>query len=143
MKGDKKKEIIRAIKFTCFSLSAGVIQIGSFTLMNETLHWHYWVSYTISLVLSVVWNFTFNRKFTFKSANNVPKAMLKVFGYYAVFSPLSIYWTALLTEESYGIQLNEYLVLIGTMLINFVTEFLFDRFVVFGKSVDTAGKKHD
>lgn len=133
-----KTELIRTVKFVLFSISAGVIQIGSFTLLNELLHLHYWVAYLISLVLSVVWNFTLNRKFTFNSAANVPIAMLKVAGYYLVFTPLSTWWTAALTEPTYGIEWNEYLVLALTMLVNFVTEYLFDRFFVFGNSLDTA-----
>ena len=130
--------MLRTIKFVLFSISAGVIQIGSFTLMNELLPMPEWVSYLISLVLSVLWNFTLNRKFTFKSAANVPIAMLKVAGFYAVFTPLSTWWTAVLTESAYGICWNEYLVLAITMIINFVTEYLFDRFLVFGDSLDTA-----
>ncbi|MBO7377205.1 MAG: GtrA family protein, partial [Clostridia bacterium] len=89
MESKGKKEFVRTIKFLLFSISAGAIQIGSFTLMNEVWHLPSWVSYLIALVLSVLWNFTLNRKFTFKSANNVPIAMLKVAGYYAVFTPLS------------------------------------------------------
>lgn len=135
---EKKKEIIRTIKFTLFSISAGLIQTVSFTLLNELLHLEYWISYLIALILSVVWNFTLNRKFTFCSANNVPVAMLKVACYYAVFTPLSTWWTAVLTGAGFG--WNEYLVLAITMLSNFVTEYLFDRFVVFGKSIDTAKK---
>ncbi len=132
------KELLRTVKFTLFSVSAGIIQVVSFTLLNELLHWNYWVSYLISLVLSVLWNFTLNRKFTFHSAANVPVAMAKVAGFYALFTPLSTWWTALLTEPGYGIMWNEYLVLVLTMLVNFVSEYLFDRFFVFGKSIDTA-----
>lgn len=135
------KELIRTVKFVLFSISAGVIQIGSFTLLNELLHIDYWVSYLIALCLSVLWNFTLNRKFTFQSAANVPIAMLKVAGFYLVFTPLSTWWTAVLTEPAYGIMLNEYIVLAGTMLINFTTEYLFQRFWVFGKSLDTAKKE--
>lgn len=134
-----KKELIRTIKFVLFSASAGIIQVLSFTLMEEVLHLTHWLSYLVSLILSVLWNFTLNRKFTFYSANNVPIAMLKVAVFYAVFTPLSTWWTAVLTGE--GMGWNEYLVLAGTMLINFVTEYLYDRFVVFGKSIDTAVKK--
>lgn len=130
----KKKEALRGLKFTLFSLSAGIIQIGSFTLMNELLHWPYWVSYLIALVLSVIWNFTLNRKFTFKSANNVPKAMLLVLAYYCVFTPLSTLLEKYLTETC---GWNEYLVTVINMVINFVTEFLYDRFVVFRDSIDT------
>ena len=135
------KDFMRFLKFTAFSLSAGVIQILSFTLLNELAKLPYWTSYLIALVLSVIWNFTLNRKFTFKSANNIPLAMLKVALYYAVFTPLSTWWTAALTESSYGIMWNEYLVLILTMIVNFVTEFIFDRYIVFGKSIDTAVKE--
>ena len=134
---------MRSVKFVLFSISAGIIQVASFTIMDEVLHMSYWVAYLISLILSVLWNFTLNRKFTFKSANNVPIAMLKVAGYYLVFTPLSTWWTAVLTESAYGFMWNEYIVLAGTMLINFVTEFLFDRFVVFGKSIDSAVKEKE
>lgn len=135
---ETKKEIIRTIKFVVFSASAGIIQVLSFTLMEEVLHLEHWISYLVSLVLSVLWNFTLNRKFTFYSANNVPIAMLKIAAFYLVFTPLSTWWTAVLTGDKIG--WNEYLVLIITMLINFATEYLYDRFFVFGKSIDTAKK---
>jgi len=131
------KEFWRVVKFVLFSASAGLIQIGSFTLMNELFHWPYWICYLTALVLSVLWNFTLNRKFTFKSAANVPVAMLKVACYYAVFTPLSTLLVKYLTET---LGWNEYVVTILNMLINFVTEFLYQRFFVFGKSIDTAEK---
>lgn len=137
--GNTKKELLRTVKFVMFSISAGVIQVASFTLMEELMHLPHWVSYLVSLVLSVLWNFTLNRKFTFCSANNVPLAMLQVALFYLVFTPLSTWWTAVLTGPEMG--WNEYLVLASTMIINFVTEYLYDRFVVFGKSIDTAKKK--
>ncbi len=133
---DAKKEIIRTIKFILFSASAGVIQVLSFTVLEEVFHLIHWLSYLISLVLSVLWNFTLNRKFTFYSANNIPIAMMKVAVFYLVFTPLSTWWTAVLTGAK--IAWNEYLVLIITMIINFVTEYLYDRFFVFGNSIDTA-----
>ena len=133
-----KKEWLRTAKFVLFSLSAGIIQIPSCALLNEVLQIPYWVAYLVALCLSVLWNFTLNRKFTFQSAANVPIAMLKVAGFYLVFTPLSTWWSAVLTEPAYGLMWNEYVVLIGTMVINFVTEYLFQRFVVFGKSLDTA-----
>lgn len=134
---NQKKELMRTVKFVLCSISAGVIQAVSFTLLEEVLHLEHWLCNLIALVLSVLWNFTLNRKFTFCSANNVPIAMLKVAAFYAVFAPLSSWWTDALT----GIGWNEYLVFVGTMLINFVTEFLYQRFYVFGKSLDTAQKK--
>lgn len=135
---DKRKEFLRTVKFILFSISAGVIQAVSFTLFNELLHLKYWLSYLAALVLSVLWNFTLNRKFTFQSANNIPVAMLKVAAFYAVFTPLSTWWTAVLTD---GVGVNEYIVLVFTMLVNFVTEYLYQRFIVFGKSIDTAIKE--
>ena len=131
-----KKEWIRTAKFVLFSISAGLIQVAAFTVMEELLHVTHWVSYLTALTKSVLWNFTLNRKFTFHSASNVPIAMLKVAAFYLVFTPLSTWWTAVLTGAAVG--WNEYLVLLGTMLINFVTEYLYDRFFVFGKSIDTA-----
>ena len=135
---ESKKELLRTLKFVLFSISAGVIQILSCALLNEVMRIPYWVAYLVALCLSVLWNFTLNRKFTFQSAANVPVAMMKVALFYVVFTPLSTWWSAVLTEPAYGILWNEYVVLIGTMLINFVTEYLFQRFVVFGKSLDTA-----
>lgn len=132
----KKAEMIRFLKFVLFSISAGLIQIVSFTIMNEVVKMKYWPAYLIALTLSVVWNFTINRKFTFKSASNVPVAMAKVAAFYVVFTPLSTWWGNAL--DNLGV--NEYLILIGTMVINFVTEFLFQRFVVFRDSIDTAIK---
>lgn len=132
-----KKELIRIIKFTLFSISAGVIQLLSETLLLEVFGLKgnlAWIAYLIALVLSVLWNFTFNRKFTFQSANNVPIAMLKVACFYAVFTPLSTLWTHYFVVT---LNVNEYIVLIGTMLINFVTEFIYDKFVVFRNSIDT------
>lgn len=130
----KSREFFRAVKFTLFSLSAGIIQIGLFTLLNELLHWPYWLCYLLALVASVVWNFTLNRRFTFHSAANVPVAMLKVLAFYAVFTPLS---TAL--EWYLGDQLlwNEYLVTLINMGLNFVLEYLYQRYFVFAKSLDT------
>lgn len=136
-----RQEFLRTIKFTLFSISAGVIQILSFTLLNELLHLNAWIAHLISLVLSVLWNFTLNRKYTFKSVSNIPIAMLKVAAFYLVFTPLSTWWTAALTEPKYGICWNEYLVEAITMITNFVTEYLYQRFFVFRKSLDTAKNK--
>ena len=128
-----RREFWRAVKFTLFSISAGIIQIGSFELFTKAFGWPYWVSYLTSLVLSVLWNFTFNRRYTFRSDGNVPRAMLLVALFYAVFTPLSTWWGEALT----GIGWNEDLVMIGTMLINFVTEFLYQKLVVYRDSTDT------
>lgn len=135
----KKQEIINLIKFVLFSASAGIIQVVAFTLLNEFVFTFekgndYGWSYFIALVLSVLWNFTFNRKFTFKSTNNIPIAMALVFAYYCVFTPLSIWWGNVLTNIGW----NEYLVLILTMIINMATEFLWTRFVVYRNSINTA-----
>ena len=134
---NKKTELIRSLKFVLFSASAGVIQISTAALFKEVFKLVHWVCYLLSLILSVLWNFTLNRKFTFYSANNIPVAMMKVALFYVVFTPLSTWWTAVLTED---LAVNYYIVQVGTMLINFVTEYLYDRFVVFGKSIDTAKK---
>lgn len=131
------KNILQMIKFTLFSISAGVIQAGSFTVFNELFHWKYWPAYLVSLILSIVWNFTFNRRYTFKSAANVPVAMAKLFGFYAVFTPVSTYLGHL--AETAGV--NDYIILILTMLSNFVLEFLFCKFVVFRNQENTRVEK--
>lgn len=131
------KELFRAIKFTIISISAGIIQIGTFTLMYEVFKWIYWPSYLISLLLSVLWNFTINRKYTFKSANNVKVAMLLVLAFYAVFTPVS----TILGSLAEGSGVNGFIVEIVTMLSNFVLEFLYNRFVVYRNSCDTIETK--
>lgn len=135
----KNSNIWQIIKFTLFSISAGIIQTVSFTILNEFVFVfekgnEYGLSYFIALFLSVLWNFTFNRKYTFKAANNVPVAMMLVLAYYAVFTPLSIWWGVALTKLGW----NEYLVFAFTMIINFVTEFLYQKYVVFRNSVNSA-----
>lgn len=127
------KETLRAIKFTLFSISAGVIQIVSFTLLNELSPLSEHISYLIALVLSVLWNFTFNRRYTFQSAGNVPKAMALVALFYCAFTPLSTW----LEKTLVGAGWNAYVVTVMNMLINFVTEYLYDKFVVFRRDTDT------
>ncbi len=131
------KEFLRVVKFVLFSASAGVIQIGSFALLNEVAKLSYWPCYLISLILSILWNFTLNRKFTFKSAANIPIAMLKVACYYAVFTPVTTILGNYLVET---LLWNEYLVTAINMLLNITTEFLFQRFFVFNKNIDNAKK---
>ena len=132
---DNRKELMRTIKFVLFSLSAGVIQIISDVICNEVIQLDSWWSYLIALTLSVLWNFTLNRKFTFQSASNIPKAMALVAAFYVVFAPLSTWWTKALVQ---GQDWNEYVVLILTMTVNLVTEYLYQRYVVFRNSIDTA-----
>ena len=128
------KELVRAVKFTLVSISAGLIELGVFALLNETMHWPYWVSYLLALTLSVLWNFTINRNYTFRSAANVPVAMLKVAAFYAVFTPLSGWLEHWYTAE---LGWNEYIATIVNMLLNFITEFFYQRFFVFGNTIDT------
>lgn len=130
-------ETWRFLKFVLFSASAGIIEMGSFALLNELMDWPYWPSYLIALVLSVLWNFTLNRKFTFRSAANVPKAMLLVFAYYCVFTPATT-WLGSFLADTLG--WNEYLVTGINMLLNVSTEFLFQKFVVYRNQIDTAVK---
>ena len=146
----KKQNVLMAVKFAFCSAGAGIVQTVSFTALNELskrtevfdflpeklINNEYGLFYFIALFLSVLFNFTVNRNFTFKSAANVPVAMLKVFGFYCVFTPLSIWWGYALTSAGW----NEYLVLAFTMIVNMVTEFLFTRFVVYGNSINTAVK---
>ena len=155
---ETKKNIFQFVKFALFSCSAGVIQIGSFTLMNEVLLKtdfmqnlianneafgkimtnEYGPVYLVALTLSVIWNFTFNRKFTFKSAANIPVAMLKVFGFYLVFTPVSTILGNYFTGTFSTIPAIEYIVLVVTMACNMITEYLFCKFVVYRNQENTA-----
>lgn len=129
-----KKELWRSLKFLLVSISAGLIQIGVFTLLNELVHLDYWISYLIALVLSVLWNFTLNRRYTFQAANNIPIAMLKVALFYAIFTPASTWLEHYLTATCLW---NEYLVTAINMVLNFILEFFYQRFFVFRNSLDT------
>ena len=133
MEKTNKKEWVRVLKFVLFSASAGIIQIGSFTLLNEFTGWRYWPCYLISLLLSILWNFTFNRRFTFKSNANVTRAMLLVIAFYAVFTPVTTILGDWLAED---LLWNEYLVTGINMLLNLSLEYLYQRYVVYRNNVD-------
>lgn len=128
------KEFWRFVKFALFSASAGIIELGAFALLNELTGWSYWPCYLIALLLSILWNFTLNRKFTFRSVANVPVAMLKVLGFYAVFVPVTTLLGDYLADT---LHWNEYLVTGINMGLNFITEYLFQRYVVYGNSIDS------
>ena len=130
----KHKELLRTLKFVLFSISAGLIEIIAFSLLNELTGWSYWPCYLIALILSVLWNFTLNRRYTFQSASNVPVAMLKVFAFYCVFTPVSTIGGSYLADT---LHWNEYLVMALNMVCNLTLEFLYDRFYVFRDSIDT------
>ncbi len=132
----KKESVFQVIKFALFSASAGIIQAVSFAIFNEVFGWIYWPAYLTALILSIVWNFTLNRQYTFKSAVNVPIAMLKLFGFYAVFTPVSTYLGQLASA-----RVNEYIVLAVTMASNLILEFLFCKFVIYKNQENTLEKK--
>ena len=150
----KKENALQAIKFACFSASAGIIQVVSFTLLNELLpttdstnaiaQWffnsEYGGSYLVALTLSVLWNFTFNRKFTFKSAANIPVAMLKIFAFYCVFTPVSTILGEMVAQR-FTASYVEYIILAVTMATNMISEFLYCRFFVYKNSMNTLNDK--
>lgn len=132
----KKQQFLQLLKFTAFSLSAGIIQ---FLLQSTLFDWThvltYWQAYPIALTASVIWNFTFNRKFTFKASSNVPIAMVLV----VIYNLLIVVPFAILGEylvqlwgDAYGM-----LVTVLLLLFNFVTEFFWDKFVVFNDKLVT------
>ena len=133
MEKKNTKEWIRMLKFVLFSASAGIIQMGSFTLLNEFTGWRYWPCYLISLLLSILWNFTFNRRFTFKSDANITRSMLLVLAFYAVFTPATTILGEWLAE---GLHWNEYLVTAINMLLNLTLEYLYQRYVVYRNKID-------
>lgn len=135
-----KKELIRGIKFTLFSISAGVIEIVLFEILDNFTNFNYWASYLIALIASVIWNFTLNRELTFKATNNIPIAMIKVGVFYAIFTPVSTILGNYLAED---LGWNSTLVTLLNMLCNFILEFLYDKYVVFRGSIDTKISKKE
>ena len=136
IKFTKKENMAQAIKFLLFSISAGAIQAVTFTLLFEVIQFFWWPSYLIALILSVLWNYTLNRKFTFKSANNIPIAMLKVAIFYVIFTPTSTWAGDYLVKIGW----NGYLVLFLAMGTNLITEFLYTKFYVYRNGINTAIK---
>lgn len=134
-----KNNALQAVKFGLFSISAGVIETVTFTLLNEVAKLSYWPAYLTALVLSVLWNFTFNRRFTFRSSANVPVAMAKIFVFYLFFTPLSTWLGNIAATKG----VNEYIVLALTMVANFVLEFLYSKFIVYRGQEDTLVTKKD
>ena len=133
-KPTKKQQFLEILKFTGFSISAGAMQLLSFSILYEwTACLSWWPSYLISIILSVIWNFTFNRKFTFKAANNIPLAMTLVLIYYAAFTPASVFGGDAL-EKLWGSDFG-ILITVLMMVINFLTEFVWDKFIVFNEKV--------
>ena len=133
----KSKEWVRVLKFVLFSASAGLIQLLSFSLLNELLAWKYWPCYLISLLLSIVWNFTFNRRYTFRSDANITRAMLLVLAFYAVFTPITTVLGNWLAEDMLW---NEYLVTGINMGLNLTLEYLYQRYVVYRNRIDKRNK---
>ena len=129
----KKENVIQIGKFVLFSISAGIIQVLVFTLFEELFHLPYWPSYLTALIASVIYNFTVNRRFTFKSVNNIPKAMTQLGIYYALFTPLSTWWGDALVQ----LGISDYIVLGGTMVVNLITEFCVNRFIIYRTSMNT------
>lgn len=127
------KNLWQMVKFTLFSVSAGIIQVGSFALLETVFHLPYWPSYLTSLILSVLWNFTFNRRYTFRSDANVPRAMALVALFYVVFTPVTTVGGNALVNAGW----NDFVVLALTMILNFVLEYLYQRFVVYRGKIDT------
>ena len=132
-KTQNKQDLWQMLKFTLFSISAGIIQVVSFTILETVFHLPYWPSYLISLILSVVWNFTFNRRYTFRSDANVPRSMALVALFYVVFTPVTTIGGNALTKAGW----NDFIVLALTMILNFVLEYLYQRFVVYRGRIDT------
>ncbi len=134
MQTNKRQEMLRALKFTVFSASAGVIEAVAFALFHELTPWPYWPCYLLALTASVVWNFTLNRRYTFRSTANVPRAMLLVAAFYCVFTPTTTILGNYLAET---LGWNDYLVTALNMACNLVTEYFYDTYVVFRNSIDT------
>lgn len=139
MKADEKKELLRTIKYFLVAASAGIIQFGTYALFLEVFHWKTWITYLLSLILSVLWNYTINRRFTFKSTASIGRSMALAFAYYLVFTPISTWWTKALVDD---IGWNAYLVEIATMLVNGITEFLWQRFFIYRGQVDNREKEN-
>ena len=155
-KKEKRKTLFQIIKYAICTASAGLIEFITFTILTKTpilssmanekvwfftennLAW--FVATAIALFLSIVWNFTINRKFTFKSAGNVPRAMSLAFLFYVPFFPFKLWFNSYMPEH---LGVDSLLIEVITMLINGVLEFCWQKFVIYRKEQDTAPPKHE
>ena len=172
-KKQKRKTLVQAIKYACCTASAGVIEIVSYTVLYEVLpidkavmidfithvELRNFVSTLIALTLSILWNFTINRKFTFKSAGNVGRAMFLAFLFYVPFFPFKLWFNGYMPSylaagaaSAAGVTVVEYLekhviinyaVEVCTMLINGVLEFCWQKFVIYRKEEGSALAKYE
>lgn len=150
----KKENFIQVLKYTLCAGSAGVIEAASFALLiwllgltvkdsqsftninflGSEMNWIQIVAQMVSLALSVVWNFTLNRKFTFQSNANVPKVLALAFAFYIPFYPAStlfVGWFAAYLTGAGAIVVAGYLPKALAMIANFVLEFVWQKFFVF------------
>ena len=153
---DKKNSSVwQAVKYFLCAASAGLIQFVTFTILSTVFDktgvtasmgkmWFFgemdkslFTATTIALGLSIIWNFTLNRKFTFKAANNVPLAMGLAFLFYVPFYPFQTWYVGAVTgaiRDAIGQPEATWPSIIaeGTvMLINGILEFCWQKFVVF------------
>lgn len=154
IKREKRKTIRQFIKYALCAASAGIIQFLTFTILQavipddgKTIHFLVedmsvvtFSATTVALCLSILWNFTLNRKFTFKDAGNVPKAMILAFIFYIPFYPFQT-WYVHTIKELLGASINidaAGIIAEGTvMIMNFILEFIWQKFVVFRKEKPT------
>lgn len=150
----KRQEKLQFVKYALCAASAGIIQFLTFTILQavipdngQTMHFIVenmsvvtFSATTVALCLSILWNFTLNRKFTFKDAGNVPKAMVLAFIFYIPFYPFQT-WYVHTIKELLGASINidaAGIIAEGTvMIMNFILEFLWQKFVVFRKKKPT------
>lgn len=144
----KRQGVMQFIKYALCAASAGIIQIVLFTILDsviksdKTIHFIVedmtlgtFIATTVALCASILWNFTFNRKFTFKDASNVPKAMILAFLFYVPFYPFQT-WYVYTIKELLIPHIGSWAGIIAeatVMIINFALEFMWQKFVVFRK----------
>lgn len=157
-KREKRKGVMQFIKYALCAASAGIIQIVLFSILQavipsngKTIHFIVedmdlvtFIATTVALCASILWNFTFNRKFTFKDAGNVPKAMILAFLFYVPFYPFQTWYVHTIKSllvEAIGTD-GAGIIAEGTvMIINFALEFMWQKFVVFRKPKDKQENK--
>lgn len=149
----KRKGVVQFIKYALCAASAGIIQIVLFSILQTVLpkdmgNIHFivedmqlgtFIATTVALCASILWNFTFNRKFTFKDAGNVPLAMFLAFLFYVPFYPFQTWYVhTIKTLLSHHINVDGAGIIAeaSVMAINFALEFIWQKFVVFRKPKD-------
>ncbi|WP_423190547.1 GtrA family protein [Alkalibacterium sp. f15] len=73
------------IDYFLFGLVTSSISILSFYVLNEIVGWHYLVANIVAVILSILFSYTVNKRYVFKTHTKTRKAFVKEFVFFVLF----------------------------------------------------------